>query len=74
MICFNTSATMRNLISLSLPFWLQKKAEHHKKGRKKKILVVSVAQVKACERSVRKLSVNTTGLLCRFPPKPLHRV
>lgn len=80
MILIYTSATTRNLISVSLSFRLQKKAENHFKkweerggnnNRRKKIPVVSIAHVTAFERSVRKQCVNTTGLLCGFPPKPL---
>lgn len=71
-----TSATTRNRISVSLSFRLQKKAENYLKkkyGRNvgKKIIVVSIAHVAACKGSVRKQCVNTTGLLCGSPPKPL---
>lgn len=77
-----TSAAKRNLISLSLSFRLQKKEKkvgNHKKreGRGEKIRgerkfpIVSIAHITAFKCSVRKWCVNTTGLLCGFPSKPL---
>lgn len=74
MIPIYTSAPTRNLISVSVSSRLQTKAKDHEKWTKRWKKVTGgkkIAHVKLCEHPVRKQRVNTTGIVCGFPPKPL---